>query len=460
MNCPLFHSLGKVALTALLATAAAAPPAGARPAAPRAPAQAGAPQCGLGQIAFVRTQGGNSEIFVMNSDGSGQTGLTSSPQSFDSAPSFSPDGSRVAFHSDRDNHVSGRPDVYVMNADGGEVVRLTNAAAADEGPAWSPDAKKIAFISARDAATSQFRRELYVMNADGSGQTRLTFGHSLQPRLSWSPDGSRIVFASPHAPPDPATNRLWVINAAGGAPTPITTPGVLDDNFPAWSPDGRHIAFVRGTAAFNSSAVWLVNPDGGNPRQLTGPPGEYSHLAYSTDGSALAFMRNLSNGGDREIFLMYPDGSGQVNLTNNNAGYDDNPSWRAPQTTAPCLLTEPGTERAAALTSVTHQRDPFRVTNPHHLSPDQRTRVMLFFRNLRLAPGDQTAILAQAEDAEGRLYNLVVEFVGKVPDFDWLAQVVVRLPPELAGAGDVRVSVRLSGGESNRALVNVAPAAP
>ena len=208
--------------------------------------------------------------------------------------------------------------------------------------------------------------------------------------------------------------------------------------------------------------VYTVKPDGSGLTKLIDPATHYSYLSYSTDGSALAFVRLVGTFPNvvTDVFQSYPDGSSPVNLTNHPA-HDASPSWAPPQTTAPCLLTEPGTERAAALASVAHTRDPFPVTVPstHNLSPtDRRTRVMLFFRNLRLAPIDQTTMTAQAEDSQGRLYNLVVEFIGKVPDHSWLSQVNVILPPELAGQGDVRVSIRVSGGQSNKAIINVAPA--
>ena len=127
---------------------------------------------------------------------------------------------------------------------------------------------------------------------------------------------------------------------------------------------------------------------------------------------------------------------------------------------APVLLTEEGTNRAAAVDSVTLLRDPFPVFTPHNFSADGRTRVTLFAANLTLLPGeDASAVAAQAEDSAHRIYALAVEYVGKVPNVDALTQVIVRLPDELKGGGDVSVSLSLRGASSNRATVSIKPSA-
>jgi Tol biopolymer transport system component len=88
---------------------------------------------------------GNSEIYIMNADGTNVTRITNDP-SDDFSPTWSPDGTRIAFVSDRDNP-SGVNNLYVMNVDGSELTRLTTGDEIDYGPAWSPDGKQIAFRS-------------------------------------------------------------------------------------------------------------------------------------------------------------------------------------------------------------------------------------------------------------------------------------------------------------------------
>ena len=126
------------------------------------------------RIAFTSNRDGDSEIYVMNADGSGVTRLTNSGGDH---PSWSPDGRRIAFTSNGD----GDSEIYVMNADGSGVTRLTNNDAVGINDfSWSPDGRRIAFTSNGDGDS-----EIYVMNADGSGVTRLTNSGGYHP--SWSP---------------------------------------------------------------------------------------------------------------------------------------------------------------------------------------------------------------------------------------------------------------------------------
>lgn len=421
--------------------------AGATTAPPR---PSGAAQGG-GKIAFVsfRAPGGGTEIYVMDADGSGQTRLTNHPAT-DTAPVWSPDGSSIAFQSDRD----GRPDIYVMNADGSNVRRLTTHTADDEGPEWSPDGTKIAFTSSR-ASGAGGDRHLYVMNADGSGQARLTFGNFVQPKLSWSPDGSKIAFASfdVHA----SVNRIYTVNVGDRAVSPLTSSASQWEAhiFPDWSPDGRQLAFVRYTSDEPRVVheVYVVNADGSGQRNLTNNTVADSCPEWSPDGSAIAF--ESTRDGNKEIYLMYPDGSGQTNLTQ-DAADDSRPSWQPSPTGVPVLLAEAGTERAVALDSVTLTRDPFDVVTTRNFSPDHRTRIILFARNVNLLPGDDaSAVTARAVDDQQRIVPLPVEHVGKVPAFNWLTQVTVKLPDELIGAKDVRVSISLRGAASNQVFFSV-----
>jgi probable HAF family extracellular repeat protein len=126
----------------------------------------------------------------------------------------------------------------------------------------------------------------------------------------------------------------------------------------------------------------------------------------------------------------------------------------------PLLLTEPGSVKTLALDSVTFMRGPFSMTTSHNFSSDHRTRIVLFARNVELASGEAASIVTvQAEDAQHRIIFLPVEYVGKVPRFSWLTQVVVRLPDELSQGGDVQVSIALRGHTSNKAVISIKPSA-
>jgi uncharacterized protein (TIGR03437 family) len=125
---------------------------------------------------------------------------------------------------------------------------------------------------------------------------------------------------------------------------------------------------------------------------------------------------------------------------------------------APRLLTEENTDRAIALESVTLMREPFSLISTHNFSSDGRTRVMLFATDMELGQGESvSAVTAQAEDSQQRTYPLTVEYVGKVPNLDWLMQVVINLPAEVESAGDIWVSINVRGVVSNKVRISIKP---
>ena len=142
---------------------------------------------------------------------------------FDGDPAWSPDGSKIAFTSERDN---GDREIYVMNADGSGQFRLTASPGFDENPSWSPNGKRIAFDSMRDG-----NLEIYVMNADGTKQSRVTNHPALDAIPSWSQDSKRIVFVSDRI--GKTQRRLFVMNASGSKVRMLTRGAV--DMSPDWA---------------------------------------------------------------------------------------------------------------------------------------------------------------------------------------------------------------------------------
>jgi len=149
------------------------------------------------KIAFQTTRHGKMEVYVMNSDGSNETRLTNNPVT-DICLSWSPDGKNIAFASQRDDNSDlfyGNSEIYVMNADGSNQTRLTNNPSFDMAPSWSPDGKKIAFYSLRndvppekdERSWYEMNAEIYIMNADGSEQKNITNNPAYDGYPFWSP---------------------------------------------------------------------------------------------------------------------------------------------------------------------------------------------------------------------------------------------------------------------------------
>lgn len=259
------------------------------------------------RLVFASDRDGNSEIYVMNADGSAQTRLTNSPGA-DASPSWSPDGQRIVFMSYRD----GNPEIYVMNTDGSAPTRLTNSPGSDDSPSWSPDGRQIAFTSHRDG-----NDDIYVMNADGSAPTRLTNDPGSDRSPNWSPDGLRIAFTSGRG----GSDEIYVMNADGSAQTRLTSdPG--GGWSPTWSPDGRQLAFVSARAG--NVEIYAMGADGSAPVRLTNNAAWDDQPSWSPDGQRIAFVsyRDLN----AEIYLMAPDGSAPTRLTSNSAG-ESGPRW-------------------------------------------------------------------------------------------------------------------------------------
>ncbi|HEX8492261.1 MAG TPA: hypothetical protein VF658_05430 [Pyrinomonadaceae bacterium] len=125
-------------------------------------------------------------------------------------------------------------------------------------------------------------------------------------------------------------------------------------------------------------------------------------------------------------------------------------------TAAPELISEANSTRAVAVESVSWTREPFQLTQPVRFGVDTRTRIMLFARNLDLLPGETaSAVSAEAEDATRTRHSLIVEYVGKVPGFDWLTSVIVRVRDDWGDVGDVLIGISLRGTASNRVRVGI-----
>jgi Tol biopolymer transport system component len=250
------------------------------------------------KIAFVTNRDGNAEIYIMNADGSDQMRLTENSVS-DLLPSWSPDGSKIVFDSDRD----GNREIYIMNADGSGQTRLTNDPAVEYAPTWSPDGTRIAFHSNRDG-----NWEIYVMSTDGSNQTRLTVNSAMDAWPSWSPDGGKIAFHSRRN----KNAEIYVMDTDGSNQTRLTD-NPADDYSPSWSPDGTRIIFF--SERDENFEIYTMDADGSNQTRMTDNPANDTRPSWSPDGTRIFFCSDRDF--DEEIYVMDADGSNPVNLTNN-----------------------------------------------------------------------------------------------------------------------------------------------
>lgn len=272
-------------------------------------------------IIFGSMRTGNPNIYFMNPDGSGVINLTNASlkgtlmknPANDGGATWSPDGTQIAFNSDR----SGTTHLYVMRADGSGVTALTSDPSwSDGGLSWSPDGTMLAFVRCCNA---QGGSDIFIMRTDGTRLWPLTNLGGFAESPAWSPDGSRIAFHFYRADQFP---DIYVIRADGTGLTQITSDSALN-MYPSWSPDGSTLAFSSDRDG--PMAIYFAKPDGSGVTCFLTIAGSRSFgITWSPDGSQIAFMSNRD--GNDAIFLVNNDGSGLTNLTP-NPFENTNPDW-------------------------------------------------------------------------------------------------------------------------------------
>lgn len=260
-------------------------------------------------------------------------------------PSWSPNGSKIAFHSTRESIMGeeedeeshgghggeeeeegeGREeeeertrDIWIMNRDGSNLKRLTSSSADDFNPVFSPDGKKIAYVS-EDNGT----RDIWIMNVDGTNKTYLTSEKGAEQDPAWSSDGKQLAYAA--LPFEKGGNfDIWVINADGSNSHRLTTSSA-NEATPNWHPDGRHIAYQSDEGG--NLDIYAIDLDGKNPRKLIAAKKQETRPAWSPNGSKIAYnaWAEEESGDTAEIWVANIDGSDPYKLTSTPPNM--HPAW-------------------------------------------------------------------------------------------------------------------------------------
>ena len=257
------------------------------------------------RIVFSHLEFDNFEIYVMDADGGNRKNLSNNPVD-DEDPDWSPDGTKIAFVSDRNDAAY---QIYVMDADGKNQIRLTDGPDAKREPDWSPDGGKIAF-TVQDAI-----KHFEVMDADGQNRVRYE-DRTIQP--SWSPDGQQIAFVSPKD----EGNEIYVMDADGQGLERVTHDLVPKKN-PSFSPDGGRIAYWGEEEGFYH--IYVVGVDGKNLKRLTHNQENHRDPAWSPDGGVIAYASSEAFLLGAKIHLMTADGKYLKQLSNAHDGTDYQP---------------------------------------------------------------------------------------------------------------------------------------
>ena len=363
-------------------------------------------------------------------------------------PQLSPDGRRLAFvvttlSEERDEYLS---NIWIVDVAGGTPRRFTAGPRRDLEPRWSPDGSRLAFLSER---TAKDKLQLYVMPADGGEPTKLTALDNGVSAIAWAPDGARLAFVSPvggYKEPESEDEKrksrparvitsvkyrfngegfvydrrphVFVVSLDGASPIPITDGDFIDAD-PTWAPDGESIVFAsaRHTTRDDDDAsdLWRVPAKGGTPQRLTATTGPVMLPAFAPDGRTIAFLARAglnAYGRNVQLFTVPSDG-GQARclssaLDRSCGALHVRPSW-SPDGRSVTVAAEDrgdvGLWRVAAMGAAAPQRivGGERVLNGFSASADGR---MLAFASSRsVAPAEVFVCGADGRD-ERRLTDL------------------------------------------------------
>lgn len=274
--------------------------------------------------------GGDPELYTMTAVGKDLKQITSNTGVADLEPEWSPDGKKIVFA--RLAAASTNSDIFLVNFDGANLVRLTSSIETDSAPSWAPNARSIAWV--RDVFTGGggSERDIFTMDQHGNDKLNLTNSVEDEDSPTWGVDSRRIAFVR-HLGANP---DIFVMDADGTNQVNVTnTAAGTEEIEPAWAPSGKVIAFARRDAAsFPFYEIWTIKPDGTGLTRITssfetgGGRVDAATPAWSPDSRFLVYSRTRSpaDGLQSEVVTVRADGAGPADLTNHPA-LDESPSW-------------------------------------------------------------------------------------------------------------------------------------
>jgi Tol biopolymer transport system component len=266
------------------------------------------------QLAFESDRSGNWDIWILPSAGGVATQVTVDTN-YDARARWCPSGNDIAFETDRtlEDGLQAYPccDIFVIPASGGTPTQITTFTGYDERPDWSPDCTQIIFSSDRPSGEVLFSppdrdalhlSNLWIIPVTGEPAVQLTYDSGYENNAAWSPDGSTIAFMADYG----GTWDIWTMPATGGAATQITSDPAQETEA-AWSPGSDYIAFRRRPVGCTAD-IWIVPAAGGAAIQITDNLSGDWAPSWSPDGTKIAFFSIRT--GNYDIFVIDVPGAG------------------------------------------------------------------------------------------------------------------------------------------------------
>lgn len=253
------------------------------------------------EIVFMRDDGNDMEIFVISSDGTGERQLTDNDYT-DWGPMWSPDHHNIAFHSDREGYDA----IYVMSMNcGHHTMRVSPEGRWARYPSFSPDGTQIAF----EMYMGGDNWDIHVLSLIDGSIRRITFNEQIDGGAAFSPDGTKIAYHSTQS----GYYDIYVVNLDGSGTQRLTYQTETMDVWPEWSADGLQILFH--SERDGNSDVYIMNVDGSEQTNLTNSETLERTPRFSADGTHIVFRSERD--GLSNIYIMETDGSHVRKVTDN-----------------------------------------------------------------------------------------------------------------------------------------------